>query len=145
MPTELGAPYTPNWTGYPPGMARDDYALWILYRPTIPDNVERIYFNVFLGPGPADSPEIPAELKDFWRRKNQLRADVILEFPDRVRIVEFRKNASTGTMGRLQAYSMLLRMDNPFTQPVELEIVTDRTAQILESLTRQAGIILTIL
>ena len=138
MPTMLGESYPPTWAGTPKRMSKEDYALWQIYQATELEGATAVYFDVLLGKGQAAGQQETEEERKFWREKTQLRADVVVEYPDRVRVVELRINASVSTIGRTQAYQMLLKDDNPFGKPVEAEVVTNtENAQVREIAERQ--------
>lgn len=145
MGTVLGEAYAPNWAGQPKRMSKEDYALWKIYQVTELEGAIAIYFDVLLGTGQEAGEQYTEEEKKFWREKTQLRADVILEYPDRVKVVELRVNASVSTIGRTQAYQMLLRDDNPFGKTVEAEIVTNLANKQVEDIAGRQGVKYTVL
>ncbi len=145
MPTTIGEAYPPTWAGTPKRMSGEDYALWKIYQVSELEGAINVYFDVLLGIGQDAGAEYTDEERRFWREKTQLRADVIVEYPDRVRVVELRANASVSTIGRTQAYQMLLKDNNPFNKPVEAEVVTNiENAQVREIAERQ-NVIYTVL
>ena len=145
MHTILGEHYPPTWQGIPRGMSKEDYALWQIYRLTEITGAERLYFNVLLGKGQDAGEGYTEEERKFWRERTQLRADVVVEYPDRVRVVELRVNASVSTIGRTQAYQMLLKDDNPFGKPVETEVVTNTEQAIVREVAERSGVKYTVL
>ena len=145
MATTLGERYTPDWAGTPKRMSKEDYALWKIYQITELTDALFVYFDVGLGKGQEAGGQYTEQEQQFWREKTQLRADVVVEYPDRVRVVELRVNASVSTIGRTQAYQMLLRDDNPFGKPVEAEVVTNLANKQVEEIAGRQGIKYTVL
>ena len=145
MPTTIGEAYTPSWPGTPKRMSKEDYALWKIYQMTELEGAIAVYFDVLLGTGQEAGPEYTEEEKKFWREKTQLRADVVVEYPDRVKVVELRVNASVSTIGRTQAYQMLLKDDNPFGKTVEAEVVTNLANKQVEEIAGRQGVKYTVL
>ena len=129
----------------PKRMSKEDYALWKIYQLTELEGATVVYFDVLLGKGQDAGPEYTDEERKFWREKTQLRADVIVDYPDKVRVVELRANASVSTVGRVQAYQMLLKDDNPFQKPIEAEVVTNVEQAIVREVAERLGVKYTVL
>lgn len=134
MPTVLGNQFDRRYKKQPSGMSREDYELWKLYEPGISNSCEAIYFNVYLGDGKDPGENVEEKWREFWTKKTQLRADSVIVFPDKVKVVEFRNQATANVIGRLLAYMHLLRADNPFGRPVLGEVVTNIYSSIVEDL-----------
>jgi hypothetical protein len=125
MATDLGRPFPADWRGRPPHMSTNDRAIWTHFYPTIESQVQALYFDVALGPGPPIPPKTPPNLARMWTRLNQKRVDVVVDLMDRVAIIETRYNASSSAIGRLLMYKRLWLLDPPLPQPVETWIVTN--------------------
>lgn len=140
MATEIKEKFDLKFGGTPPGMSRVDNILWQKYKPDISDRCEAIYFNVHLGKGidPGETQDI--KWRQYWIQKTQLRADAILVYKDKVKIVEFRDRATASVVGRVLAYRTLLLTDNPFRGEVETEVVTNIYSEIVETLCKAQGI-----
>lgn len=144
MPTKLGDKFSLNWEGSPPGMSVEDFDIWKRYRKTVDMKALGVYFNVYLGDGKDPGESYDLMYRNFWIGKTQLRADTIILFPDRVRIIELRFRASTNVVGRMLAYKKLLEADNPFRLPVEMEVVTNEHAWIVQELCLSLSIMYTV-
>src|SRR4030066_719616 len=140
MPTILGPAYPPDWDGTPKRMSKEDFALWKIYRETELNGVIALYFDVLLGKGQDAGEGYTDEEKQFWREKTQLRADVVIEYDDKVKLVELRANASVSTIGRVDAYMLLMNDDNPLGKPLEAEIVTNTQQQIVSDIAKRRKI-----
>lgn len=140
MATTLGQKFDVKWQGVPPHMSKEDYEIWTRWRDRALDNAVGVFYDVGLG-----SAEIPAEITDpnlgrMWQRLNQKRADVIIEYPAEVRIVELRYNARLDTVGRLVGYGILYADDPPFKKIVKLTIVTNSYDSDVERTAHALGI-----
>lgn len=125
MPTTLGPPYPPAYTGLPTHMSTEDYTIWLRYRDTHLAGALALYFDVKLGSGRRDQATgTPAEL-NFWYNVNAKRADVVARFSDHVQLIELRTNAQANAVGRLITYRVLWQDDPPFPEPLTVELVTD--------------------
>lgn len=125
MPTELGFQFLPDWVGVPPHMSKIDFEIWKRVKDEVLKNSIAVYYDVKLGTG-----RIPLGVTDvkeinLWRRLNQKRADVIIEFGTEIKIIELRDNAKLDTIGRLVGYGLLYDSDPPFDKPVKLLIITN--------------------
>lgn len=126
MPTFLGSPFSPSYSGYPTRMSAEDVEIWRRYFPTVKEGARALYFDV--GLGLAD--ELPA-ISDpdqllGWIRNTQKRADVLIERSDRVDLIELRFNATSNAVGRLLMYEKLLSDENPFKKRINPILVSNR-------------------
>lgn len=126
MPTFLGQTFTGTWTGRPPRMSEQDFAIWKRWHPAIMGQIRRMWFDVGLGGGQPIPPNTTAELAFMWTRNTQKRADVIIETDQMIWLVELRFAAQPNAIGRLLVYFDDLQDDNPFDKPLRLFLVTDR-------------------
>ena len=125
MAVDLGLRLPPDWAGRPPHMAPADADLWFRWKPGRLAGASALYFDVALGTG-APSPEGTApEMARAWSRLTALRADVVVEFPDRWSIVELRAHAGASALGALLSYLALWRESPPDQRPASGSIVTD--------------------
>lgn len=138
MPTILKQPFSPDFGGQPPRMSTEDSVIWFSWYPTLNPKPQRLYFDVGLGNGrpfPAGGDE---SLRSMFLSNSQKRADVVMEFPDRWRIVELRDSAQSNAVGRLALYRELWKLDPPDRRPLELFLVTNNADPDLQLLTNPA-------
>lgn len=128
MATDLGRRFNVDYAALPPHMSPEDYAIWLRYRP-IPQGrgALALYFDVGLGAGQIAPADASPELREMWRRLNQKRADVIIEYDDHVDLIELRDHAGPNALGRLSTYRLLLTADNPLNKPITTTLVTNLT------------------
>lgn len=140
MPTDLGPVFPPTFAGYPRHMAREDFAIWKHWYPTIEPKPLALYFDVQVGDGRAPPDDAEPWAKDLWLRLTRKRIDALLLHDDHVHLVELRHNATVNALGRLLAYRRLLHDDNPFDLPIVTELVTDFPDPDLPDLARRSRI-----
>lgn len=145
MPTVLHRSYPPDWPGYPPHMAREDFAIWKRWYPTVDPRPIELYFDVGLGEGREPLDTATPDERELWRHLTQKRADALLVFPDRVHLVELRHAATPNAIGRLLVYRRLLHDDNPFGTPITTELVTDQLDPDLPAIARATRITYTVI
>lgn len=125
MPTKLGAAFARDFTGLPTHMSTMDYAIWTRYRKQLDPAWFAMYFDAGLGDGRDPGKVNDATLTGMWETITQKRADVILQGPGRVRILELRENAQANAIGRLLTYQMLWLRDPVLKGTLELELATN--------------------
>lgn len=140
MPTELGPRFSATTTTSPPGMSAEDNFLWSLYQPTIIDTAEAVYFNVRLGEGQPTPEGTTPEMARMWYLNTAKRADALIEYKDRIEIVEFRDQANANAIGRLLQYALLYQQDPVIMKPLQLVLVTNRYDSDVERLSILSGI-----
>lgn len=134
MPTRLSQRFPPDYTGWPPAMAPQDFRIWRAWYPKFQPHPEAIYFDVGVGAGrPAPETATPDQRK-YWLRVTQKRIDALLIYPDHLRLIEMRHDASINALGRLLTYKALLESDNPFGLPIKVYLVTDNHDRDLAAL-----------
>lgn len=140
MPTELGPAYAPNFLGRPPAMPAGDLALWWRTRDRLTRGALRLYFNVRLGNGSAYHGIPDPDLERMWRQNTQARADLIIQRPNAVEIVELHAGSTAAEIGRLQAYAALWTLDPALPGLVALTLVSDTANEAALTLTQHLGI-----
>jgi hypothetical protein len=141
MPTILGNPYTPDFSGRPPRMSQEDFPIWLSWFPAHRDRALALYFDVGLGL-PDELPQSDdADQLLGWIRNTQKRADVLVLRDSDVLLVELRFNAQLNAIGRLLGYVELLRDDNPFRLPIIPVLATNRRDSEVERLARSQRIV----
>lgn len=126
MNTDLGTAYGKDYTGLPAHMPDTEIKIWTRWKERALENSLRVWFDVGLGPGAPIPENTDPNIAKMWKRNTQRRADVIIEYPTSVAIVEIRYNANPNVVGRLLTYRRLWLADNPIPdKPVELLVVTD--------------------
>lgn len=140
MPTILGRKYSTEWQGKPPRMSTEDYMIWIRYRDEATKNALWIFYDVGLGDGIEPEGEISPEIRQAWLTTTQKRADVIIQRPTVVDIVELRYSASVNAVGRLKLYMMLYRRDPVLGLNVRPVLVTNRRDRDVQDLCAQENI-----
>lgn len=127
MPTTLGPAFEPSYAGLPTHISSEDYSLWLRYRTRIRPEARRLYFDVRLGGDAALAAGNAVGFGNFWYSVNAKRADVVIDYGDRVRIVELRNNAQANAVGRLLTYKLLWLQDPKLQGSPELELVSNTT------------------
>ena len=125
MPTVLGKKFFPNWLGVPPQMSKEDFEIWKRWRPFALRNAIAVYYDVGLGEGKPVDLTVSQNLRKMWLKVNQKRADVIIEYDNKILIVELRYNAQLDTIGRLVGYGVLWDKAPAIKKPTEFIIVTN--------------------
>lgn len=134
MPTELGIAYSPRYVLYPPGLSREDACLYEKWHHCGLNGAINLYFNVRLGQGRDPGESASEEMRSWWYQCTAKRADLIIEYKDRVEIVEFRNLANANACGRLLMYRNCWMEDPKIDKPLLLRLVTnlyDRDVEIL--------------
>jgi hypothetical protein len=140
MPTITGPAFAPGFSGYPAHMSSEDYPLWLRYYPTVKPKTVALYFDVGLGlPEQLPTTDDAASLLG-WIRLNQKRADALIITADKTLLVELRFNAQANALGRLLLYRALLDQDNPWRQPVDSILVTNRFDHEIEMVAKDLNI-----
>lgn len=134
MPTELGPPFPVDLQGIPPHMSTEDFSIWLLYQRTIPRDAQRLYFDVRLGADDKMNAHSDPAIARMWWANNAKRADVLIEFPDRLEMIELRTNALPNAVGRLLTYRMLWNDDPAIAKPLTMTLVTDHQDRDVERL-----------
>lgn len=129
MPTQLGPPFAVDFDGIPPHMSTEDHVIWLIYRRTIPLDAQRLYFDVRLGADDKRNAHVDPAIAKMWWEANAKRADVLIEFPERIEIIELRTNALPNAVGRLLTYRMLWNDDPAIAKPMQMTLVTDHEDQ----------------
>lgn len=142
MPTDLGPLFPADYTGMPPHMGSNDFAIWQRYHAVYGGRYLGFYFDAAVGQG-AEIPEGTEEkLARTWTRLTQKRIDVIGIRNDAVWIIEVRDSAGTSALGAVLSYVHLLRNDNPFSLPLRAAVLTDHTDRDMKAVMRDYGILL---
>lgn len=140
MPTSLGVPIPFASERQLRGLVEPEASIWTRWRFSLPVGVIRIYANVRVGKGRHAEGEFTEDERKMWLAVTQKRIDVLLEFQDRIWIVELRRIASSGALGRLLMYKLLYEEDPVIPKPVTLALVTDfKDDDVLET-TKVLGI-----
>lgn len=140
MPTILGREFPPVVVYTPTHMSVEDVALYKRWAPSGLKNALHQWFDVGLGKGAEIPPGTPPEMERMWRRVNQKRADAVIEYVDRVEIVEFRAQATLNVFGRLLGYEMLWKDDPVVAKTVVLRVVSDREDPEMRRMADKLGI-----
>lgn len=138
--TKLGDQFNLSWGGYPPGMSKEDFKIWSVHKLSIKDDLLDVYYNVYVGPGIDPGDTVDPLYRDFWIGKTQLRIDVLLVYPDRLRILELRHAAGPSVCGSMLAYKNSLEKDDPFKRHIEMEVITDVFSITVQELCQTLGI-----
>jgi hypothetical protein len=125
MPTTLGPPFQPDFPGLPTGISLEDLQLWWRYRPQLPTDTTSLYFNVRLGDGKPAGANVDAEWRNYWYTVTSKRADVIVQTPTEIQIIELRNNATANAIGRLLMYRTLWNDDPPLPGTARAILVTN--------------------
>ncbi len=145
MPTELGREFAPIKIFIPPHMAAEDTALYHRWAPSGLKGALRQFFDVALGDGPEFPEGAPLELEPMWIRLNQKRADAIVEYPEKISLIEFRYNATPNVFGRLITYEMLWKDDPVINKELELVVVTNREDPVMTRVAKSLNVVLVVL
>lgn len=125
MPTTLGDQIPFASERQLRGLVEPEASIWTRWRFNLPVGVIRIYANVRVGKGRFAEGEFTENEKLMWLQLTQKRIDLLLEFTDKIWIVELRRIASSGALGRLLMYKRLYAEDPVIPKPVTLALVTD--------------------
>lgn len=104
MPIWLGPSYDKNYSGWPPHMATEDYAIWQRIKDKLLVDAQRIYFDVGLGGAKNIPDEYEPSYRYMWERLNQKRIDVLVDTGTEWNIIELRPRATSTAIGRLLQY-----------------------------------------
>ncbi len=140
MPTILGDTFTIDWDGSPPGMSREDTAIWKHLKQDFAKYALKVFYNVRLGSGVDPGPKYTAQERTYWISNTQLRADVFIEQAYDVLIIELRHSATADAVGRLLTYGFNLEQDNPFGKRIRLILATDVYRPDVEDACKRLGI-----
>lgn len=125
MPTELGPAFSVAYAGVPTHMSSQDYSIWLRWRLTLPADVVALYFDVRLGSGRDAGMDVAAGDAALWFTLTAKRADVVVQLPSEVWLVELRDAAQASAIGRLLLYRRLWGQDPPFPVPLVPVLVTN--------------------
>lgn len=140
MPTDLGPLFPPNFSGIPPHMGSNDFAIWQRYYALHWRDFLGFYFDAAVGQGAEIPDGTPEKLARTWTRLTQKRIDVIAIRSDAVWIIEVRDSAGTSSLGAILSYIHLLRNDNPFSLPLRTAVLTDHADRDMKAVMRDYGI-----
>lgn len=140
MPTILGRPYALKTDLWPPHMSPEDYAIFRRWASSAFQRALKVFYDVGLGAG-ADYPkDTNVEMVRMWTKVTQKRADMVIEYEDKVALVELRDGATANAVGRLLVYKMLWYEDPVITKPLTLYLVTNRYDKEIERLCKSVDI-----
>jgi hypothetical protein len=140
VPTFLGDTFPSVFRGRPPRLAEPESSIYTRFSLKIPSDVVASFFDVGLGPGKPAPLGTEENLLRMWLRNTQKRADVVLQFRDKVAIIELRTVAQSSAVGRLLLYKMLYLQDPVLGSNVELWLVTDLQDDEVEVLSNSQNI-----
>lgn len=110
--------FSPNQLPKYPGLGANDSVVMNQYLGTKPQGLVRVAYSLPLGQGrPADENTEGALLSD-WQYLTKLKVDAILEFTDRIELMEVKTNAEAGAIGQLLCYNILFRQTFLTSLPV---------------------------
>lgn len=127
MTTDLGPRFEPNWRGRPAHMSAQDWAIWQRWHPFHWTDFVGFYFDAAVGTGAIPPPGGTEKMRTAWVRITQKRIDAIGVRKDSVWILEVRASAGSSALGALLTYHHLLSLDNPFSLPLRLGLITDHS------------------
>jgi len=125
MPTILGQRFDPLYQGWPPHMAKEDYAIWQRTRTKLLKNAKDVYFDVGLGGAKNIPDEYEPAYRYMWERLNQKRIDVLVDTGELWKIIELRPRATSTVIGRLLQYKTMWEAEPIDQRPVYLILGTD--------------------
>lgn len=134
MPTVLGRRFAPTTALYPPHISPQDYQLFKRWGIEAFKTAINVYYDVGLGEGIGPGNELDPSMLKMWQKITQKRADVVVEYLDRVDIVELRFNATSNAIGRLLSYRMLWNDAPEIKKPARFILVSNRFDPDLERL-----------
>lgn len=140
MPTSFGEPIPYASERQLRGLVEPEASIWTRWRFSLPVGVIRIFANVRVGKGRFAEGSFTENERDMWLKVTQKRIDVFLEFQDKVWIVELRRVASSGAIGRLLMYKQLYEEDPIANKPVTLALVTDARDEDVQAIAFTLGI-----
>lgn len=140
MPTWLGPSFDKSYSGWPPHMATEDYAIWQSIKDKLLINAQRIYFDVGLGGAKNIPDEYEPSFKYMWERLNQKRIDVLVDAGDEWHIIELRPRATSTAIGRLLQYKTMWKEEPIDQRPVRFILGTDIPDPDIVSLAAGLGI-----
>ncbi|MGR3319644.1 MAG: hypothetical protein ACUZ8O_14345 [Candidatus Anammoxibacter sp.] len=140
MVTSLGDPIPRASERQLRGLVEPEASIWTRWRFSLPAGVIRIYANVRVGKGRVAEGNFTEDDRKMWLSLTQKRIDVLLEFSDKVWIVELRRVASSGALGRLMMYKQLYEEDPVLSKPVTLALVTDFKDEDVENIAFTLGV-----
>ena len=118
----------------------EDQVLWIRYAAALTERPLRVWQDVGVGPWPSVGATDGDPYGHSWRRLNQRRIDVVIEYPDRVDLVEVHRSPAAASVGRLLHYRKLWQMDDPAKKPVRLVLVASFPEGAIAEICQDAGI-----
>lgn len=125
MPTNLGNPVPRKTERDLPGLVQPEAQIWNRWRHNLPSGVINVYANVRIGRGRVGLGSFTEDETRLWLLDTQKRIDVILEFYDKMWIVELRRVAGAGALGRLMMYKLLYLDDPVLEKRIDLVLVSD--------------------
>jgi len=140
MPTDLGKQFGNTWTGRPPHMSSQDWAIWQRWHAFRAKDFMGFYYDCAVGEGTKPPEGGTDKQRAAWIRITQKRIDAIGIRADAIWIIEVRPSAGSSAMGALLTYDHLLKDDNPFALPIRLALVTDATDNDFRRVLKAYGI-----
>lgn len=126
MATILGRQFPLKADLWPPHMSPEDYVIFRRWAADAFAGALKVFYDVGLGAGAEYPKDTPVEMVRMWTKVTQKRADLIIEYPDKVRLVELRDSATANAAGRLLVYKMLWLDDPVIPKPLILTLVTNK-------------------
>ncbi len=134
MPTLIGTPFEPCWSGAPPGMSKLDRKIWLNFRDMNCKEWIRVYYNCRVGTGgPVPDDLTPTEVL-MWLMLTMFRIDVVIEKADECWLVEVRPNAARSALGSCILYKQLWEQDPVIMKPAVAVVVTDNLLPQMKSI-----------
>lgn len=115
-------------------MSPEDYKLFKRWTLQAFKYALNVYYDVGLGEGAPGGSELDPSMLKMWQKVTQKRADVVIEYSDKVDIVELRFNATSNAIGRLLSYRMLWNDAPAIKKPASFILVSNRFDPDLERL-----------
>ena len=106
-------------------MSKEDFKIWQRWRPFALRNAIAVYYDVGLGDGKPVPQSVSPNLRKMWLKVNQKRADIIIEYHNKILLVELRFNAQLDTIGRVIGYGLLWEKNPVIKKPINYIIVTN--------------------
>ena len=107
-------------------MLKPDVPVWYRFLEKYGGPFINIYYDVLLGGPFLTQEEMKDPLKRDWRVLLSKRADVIVELPDEVWIVEVAADPGLRALGQVQAYRALWLRDPKILKMEQMVIVGER-------------------
>jgi len=127
MATDIGQSFLPTFRGRPPHMSAQDFNIWQRWIPFHFQDFTNFYFDAAVGDGAIPPPGGTDKMRAAWTRITQKRIDAIGIRKDAAWILEVRASAGSSALGALLTYDYLLKLNNPFSLPIRLALITDHS------------------